>query len=1345
MQPHQDREYMPQSYDKNVMKPYQHDGGNQQKIEVKVVMSNTQTHVNQHQVPGMINPNEVNYPRQIGNPNSHHNNSINQDQNPDSHYRQYPSNNYNQQNPNDNNYRKPGPPPSDNNFPRQPSDNNYSRQPQNMDYYHQQNVNSQYPRSYNQGAHGSQGQNNHNFNPNNNRQYQKSDYRNDNQNFHEQNEKYYHQDFKAPQNQQPYEQQVQPNQKDYKNTNVTKPRFPEGQYHNQSNPQKHKEQTNTNPQQQNPKDMQPQRKVIHDNQQHPDKRQIGNKDHNKKKDYSDDHIKNTQSKQYDDRKPREYQNKDYNKDKGHNNKQDGYKNNDRPQTNNYNNQNPKKGYQNDRQGYNNDRNKKNNYGDKSSNDYIIHGNNERKPRDYEKDNNKNQRQSDNQKDTKPYKKEKYYDKDSNTRNHNPKGNQERFEKKKENNNNPQRRYGPKNQKAKWFDGEMIYQDPERFKWQINDFFFKTKIQDNYEEYISKEAAEEGIENHTLFRGIVSFREKNHWNCFVDCDNFPGVSLKARNESINRCFNGSEVIFRPITEKWQDHGVWLDKPIAEQEETEIFNDDDKEKSDQDKKSSRSWVTEEDDEVTDEKETKKVEEKEVKKVDNRFQSSKPRNAKEEVKVVKDKIQLKVEIVYQQRNPQKDEEFAVFLQRHSVYGQVGKYQYSDAYPHFRIDNESIKKYRGQLYKGYFGAKFIEWPTDEKFPIVQLIAYKGDFGDVNSEAECIIKNFRIPTHEYPEHVTEMLKKEFNLTEENNFQLQIDEKEKAKRLDLRNMVICTIDPETAKDLDDALSIELTDFTNEVDGKKSKVYKVGVHIADVSHFVRNGDFLDLEAAKRSVSYYFPHKVFAMLPEILCNNLCSLNPGALKYSFSIFFYMDEEGNILREEDDKMFKPHLVKSMFISSCKLSYGAAQDIIEGTTTGSENWNHEKYPIFNGTTPEQLVEKVTLLNKIAMKRRKIRENNKSVFFDFGPKKYYTMNEDRSMPTEWGFAIMKESNRLVEEYMLIGNMMVGEFMVKNFKDLSQLRNHVNMSIEKEGMSTKAFAKLMDLHLPVGEELDCSLITSTIENYPKNSDLYKKFLMFQLLKCLKPAQYLLVEQSDPETWHHMALNFDVYTHFTSPIRRYMDLIVHRLCTYFLEGKTYEEMKDIFDANIQKAGIETANNNKKISRQSQDKAEEIFFLIMNRDTPFKAKGVINFINNQEVEVFCIEMRGSVRTKWKNLQDKYKVEYKDHEDVDLRTVTLTKLNKGSKNKKEVKNDPKSEKVDEKDKKNDEEGPEQTDETKKEDDESKKEDETKKEDESKKEDEPFKITLARYDMVEIEISGSRTYPIESKVSLVF
>ena len=392
----------------------------------------------------------------------------------------------------------------------------------------------------------------------------------------------------------------------------------------------------------------------------------------------------------------------------------------------------------------------------------------------------------------------------------------------------------------------------------------------------------------------------------------------------------------------------------------------------------------------------------------------------------------------NGLEDKEFICKIQKHSVYGNMAKMLYIDKFPLFKISKDSIRKYKDYLMKCYFRMKFLKWDPEEKNPEAEIIASVGEYGDVTLEAECLIHQFKVPAEPYPEEVTQKIKERFDL-QEPNFTLRIPSDERAKRMDLSNLIICTIDPETARDLDDALSIEdLGDGT----------YKVGVHIADVSHFVELGSFLDIEASKRSTSFYFPHTVYCMLPEILSNNLCSLNANEEKYAFSIFFFMDNKGNLLRDKE-----PILTKSIIISCAKLSYGCAQDVIEGKITNNDNWPHEKFPICNNVHADDLIKKIKLLHQVAMKRRGLRRSQNSTFFNFGEKKRFVMSKEKKQPIDWYYEPIKEANNVVEEYMLMANLITGEIMVKNFRKYAILRNHPQMTIDKSNMTTYALKKV----------------------------------------------------------------------------------------------------------------------------------------------------------------------------------------------------------------------------------------------------------------------------------------------------
>lgn len=201
-------------------------------------------------------------------------------------------------------------------------------------------------------------------------------------------------------------------------------------------------------------------------------------------------------------------------------------------------------------------------------------------------------------------------------------------------------------------------------------------------------------------------------------------------------------------------------------------------------------------------------------------------------------------------------------------------------------------------------------RYPSIRLVSPIGEVGKIDVECDCLIKQYNIPARPYPTSLEASLSENLKINQNEGF--VVDEETLAKRTDLRKMLIMTVDPADAKDLDDALSIE------EVG---PDLFEVGVHIADVSHFVRKDDYIDNQASKKSVTYYFPSSIYPMLPNILCETACSLNSNSDRLAFSVFFKMDSEGNRVEYEegDDTKKVYRLEKTVINSSCKLSYEVA------------------------------------------------------------------------------------------------------------------------------------------------------------------------------------------------------------------------------------------------------------------------------------------------------------------------------------------------------------------------------------------------------------------------------------------
>ncbi len=392
-------------------------------------------------------------------------------------------------------------------------------------------------------------------------------------------------------------------------------------------------------------------------------------------------------------------------------------------------------------------------------------------------------------------------------------------------------------------------------------------------------------------------------------------------------------------------------------------------------------------------------------------------------------------------------------------------------------------------------EW-NEKLYPIGKVIEIIGRHGEHNAEMRAIVLE-RGLAYDFPTQVTHEAesigKKEKNITKE----------ERASRRDFSDTPTFTIDPIDAKDFDDAISFK------ELPGG---LYEIGVHIADVSHYVREGTALDAEARERGMSIYLVDRTIPMLPEVLSNDLCSLNPNEEKLTFSSVFVMNDNGNVL----ERWFGKTIIKSWK----RFTYEAAQEVLEGK---SKEYSKE----------------LLKLNSIAKKLKAVKEASGAIDFETDEVKFELDATGR--PIRIYKKTRKDAHKLVEEYMLLGNREVAHFMWK-----ANAKNHG--------------AFLYRVHdVPVIEKIDnlIGLVKALGYNLPVTKkgiavkDLKKLFLEAagtaeeSLIKVAAVRSMAKAVYSTTNIGHY-GLAFEYYTHFTSPIRRYADLIVHRLLFRELTG-------------------------------------------------------------------------------------------------------------------------------------------------------------------------------------------------------
>ena len=430
-------------------------------------------------------------------------------------------------------------------------------------------------------------------------------------------------------------------------------------------------------------------------------------------------------------------------------------------------------------------------------------------------------------------------------------------------------------------------------------------------------------------------------------------------------------------------------------------------------------------------------------------------------------------------------------------------------------------------FVAKIIKWDK-VKFAMGDITHAIGDDSSVENRTTGILIENEIRTDEFTQTV---------LNDLPPMPFVIPVEEISKRKDLRNQCIFTIDPLTARDLDDAVSIELLNDGN---------FKVGVHIADVSYFVKDKTDLDLEAQQRATSVYLVQKVVPMLPRHLCENLCSLNPNEDRLTFSVEWKMTEQGEILEE--------WFGRSVINSAVKLAYEHAQDILEHP---KKIWTKDELPpIRSPWTSKIISEKVNMLQSIALNLREKRETSGALRLD-QPKLCFTLNKENGLPLGFKMYEHRHSNKLIEEFMLLANTSVAKKLYETYPNLAVLRNHMppkdNMmcqivkelekyNIHLDSSSSKTLQESLNRYKPnLNRENSCENHTRQFR-YQVLMNILSRPMQAAKYFCsgwyLKKAEDDKEENEEIDYHHHYALNVPLYTHFTSPIRRYPDILVHR---------------------------------------------------------------------------------------------------------------------------------------------------------------------------------------------------------------
>jgi ribonuclease R len=577
---------------------------------------------------------------------------------------------------------------------------------------------------------------------------------------------------------------------------------------------------------------------------------------------------------------------------------------------------------------------------------------------------------------------------------------------------------------------------------------------------------------------------------------------------------------------------------------------------------------------------------------YQSKRRNNGKKEGEVV--------EII--QRASQ---DYIGILERKKDFGFVNT-RTSRMFTDFFIEAEELKDFED-------GDKVIvhfkDWPKRATSPFGKIIKSLGRPGDQNTEMHAIMFEYGFPDV-FPPEIEKIAQQ---------LDVGIDDKEISKRKDFRKKTTFTIDPITAKDFDDAIS-----FTPMGNGKT----EIGIHIADVSHYVRPNSILDEEAYERATSVYLVDRVVPMLPEILSNGACSLRPNEEKFTFSAVFTVNDKMEIEKE--------WFGKTVILSDHRFSYEEVQYILdsrEPKVNKDVSLEKKEYQV----KPE-VFKALTQLDHFAKILRKKRMTNGALSFDRVEVKFNLDQENN--PEGIFFKSSKDAHKLVEEFMLLTNRRVAEFIGKQKNKKPFVYRVHDLPDEEKLTNLKTIATNLGYQLNLeSKQVNKSLNNLLLESHGKKE---QQLIDTLAIRCMSKAVYTT------ENIGHYGLAFAHYTHFTSPIRRYPDVLVHRLLESYLNG--HEKINPIA---LEEACVHSSNREQLATKAERDSIKYMQVKFMEDKINQSFEGIISGVTDRGIYVEINENKCEGMVKISEIKGDYFVyEEQSHSLVGERTNKIYQL---------------------------------------------------------------------------------------------